>query len=116
MPDNEIGNLFDNLPDVVRQELVATVLRAGGLRIERIVSQGQASPPGFWYNQEESEWVIVLEGQAAVQFEGQTAAVEFRRRLVCEYPRPREASGCLDGSGPENGLVGDLLPSLKNLV
>ncbi len=33
-------------------------------RIERIVSWGQASPPGFWYDQEEAEWVAVLQGRA----------------------------------------------------
>ena len=83
---NKIGNLFENLLTVVPEELVTTILRAGGLRIERIVSQGQASPPSFWYDQEESEWVVVLDGQAAVQFEGQAAAVELRRGSYVNIP------------------------------
>lgn len=42
------------------------------VRIERIVSRGQASPPGFWYDQDAAEWVIVLAGSAALLFEGET--------------------------------------------
>ena len=66
-----IGNLFDNIPTAVPKELFTKFLQASGIRIERIVSQGQASPPEFWYDQNENEWVIVLEGSAAVQFEGE---------------------------------------------
>ena len=39
------------------------------LRIERIVSHGQASPPGYWYDQDEEEWVMLLEGEATLRFE-----------------------------------------------
>ncbi len=42
----------------------------GGARVERIVSRGQASPPGFWYDQDEDEWVIVLRGRARLELEG----------------------------------------------
>jgi cupin 2 domain-containing protein len=86
MPNNEIDNLFDNLPAAVPEELFTTVLRANDLRIERIVSQGHASPPGFWYNQVESEWVIVLEGHAAVQFEGEPEVVELRPGSYVKIP------------------------------
>lgn len=44
-------------------------LEHGSLRIERIVSTGQASPPGFWYDQEEHEWVLLLAGRAGLRFE-----------------------------------------------
>ena len=40
------------------------------VRIERIVSTGQSSPEGFWYDQEEHEWVVVLLGEAKLLFEG----------------------------------------------
>ena len=40
------------------------------LRVERIVSTGQVSPEGFWYDQEEDEWVSVLEGEGEVEFPG----------------------------------------------
>jgi hypothetical protein len=48
------------LPDARAAEQVATLLTRPGLRVEQIVSRGQASPPGFWYDQAEGEWVLVL--------------------------------------------------------
>jgi len=45
---------------------------AGGaaFRLERIVSRGAASPPGFWYDQEEPEWVALLAGTATLELQG----------------------------------------------
>jgi cupin 2 domain-containing protein len=51
---------LSRLPDARAAEQVATLLTRPGLRVERIVSRGQASPPGFWYDQAEGEWVLVL--------------------------------------------------------
>jgi cupin 2 domain-containing protein len=62
-------NIFDALPGDLSDEVFEDILRTPNLRIERIVSQGQASPEVGWYDQEESEWVIVLEGSAAILFE-----------------------------------------------
>ena len=42
-----------------------TPVRKSGIRIERIVSRGHTSPPDFWYDQPQAEWVIVLAGSAA---------------------------------------------------
>jgi len=44
-------NLLSPLPDARAAEQVATLLTRPGLRVERIVSLGQASAPGFWYDQ-----------------------------------------------------------------
>src|SRR5215471_17729839 len=65
------GNLFADLLPEAADEQVTDLVRAQGLRIERIVSHGQASPPGFWYDQEWAEWVVVLRGAAALLFEGE---------------------------------------------
>jgi len=63
-------NLFANVPANLPDEL-ATVLQEGhGVRIERIVSHGHITPAGFWYDQPESEWVLVLKGAARLEFEG----------------------------------------------
>ena len=70
-------NLFAAIPTPLADELVTTLLRAKNLRIERIVSEGQKSPEGFWYDQNEHEWVIVLSGLAAVEFEGEPEPVEL---------------------------------------
>lgn len=61
-------NLFADLPD----ELFTTLLEAADVRIERIVSHGHASPEGFWYDQEQHEWVVVLKGAARLRFEDET--------------------------------------------
>jgi cupin 2 domain-containing protein len=61
-------NLLSPLPDAHAAEQVATLLARPGLRVERIVSLGQASPPEFWYDQPEGEWVLVLAGAAKLRF------------------------------------------------
>lgn len=64
-------NLFQQLPDATTEEVLQTLLETGSVRIERIVSQGQASPEDFWYDQEEDEWVAVLQGAAVVEIVGE---------------------------------------------
>ena len=61
-------NLLTALPDARGGEVTDTVVVAPGMRIERIVSLGQASPPGFWYDQDEAEWVLLLAGAARLRF------------------------------------------------
>ena len=55
----------------MREEIVARLVGSANLKIERIVSMGQASPPGFWYDQPWAEWVVVLAGAAELSFEGE---------------------------------------------
>jgi cupin 2 domain-containing protein len=61
-------NLLAPLPDARAAEAVDTLLSRPDVRIERIVSFGQANPPGFWYDQAEGEWVILLAGAARLRF------------------------------------------------
>ena len=65
-----LAGLPANLPD---EEIFEELLRTPSFRMERIVSSGQASPPGFWYDQEEDEWVALLQGEAALEFEDGSA-------------------------------------------
>ena len=62
-------NLFEALPDATNAEIVEDLLKGEGIRIERIVSQGQRSPESGWYDQEENEWVIVLKGSGRIEYE-----------------------------------------------
>ncbi|RIX45641.1 MAG: cupin domain-containing protein [Rhodocyclales bacterium GT-UBC] len=71
------GNLFANLPERTDQEQFEELLTRPGLRIERIVSTGQCSPPDFWYDQADGEWVVLLQGEAELRF----ADEEGPRRL-----------------------------------
>ncbi len=64
-----VRNIFDELPQHLPKEVVQTLLQAADVRIERIISHGHASAAGFWYDQAQAEWVIVLKGAARLQFE-----------------------------------------------
>jgi cupin 2 domain-containing protein len=68
-----IANIFADIPSKLREEQVVVLLATPTLRIERIVSRGHASPPGFWYDQERPEWVVLLKGAGELQFEGEIA-------------------------------------------
>ena len=83
------GNLFADIPEKPTQEELTTLVSSGGLRIERIVSCGQASPPGFWYDQPQDEWVIVLAGSADVAFENGDAPVRMRPGDYLHIPAHR---------------------------
>jgi len=63
-------NLLSNLPDAANGEVITAVLQQPGIRIERIVSQGQVTPIDNPYDQGEDEWVLLLRGQAEVWLEG----------------------------------------------
>jgi cupin 2 domain-containing protein len=64
-------NLLRDIPDARAGETIDPIFAASGVRIERIVSLGQASPPGFWYDQAEAEWVLLLAGAARLRFADQ---------------------------------------------
>ena len=67
----EIANLFATRLDSKRQEIFETLLEADRFRLERIISTGQATPAGQWYDQERNEWVDLLSGSAGLLFEGE---------------------------------------------
>lgn len=73
-----IKNLLDDLPGTADQEQFVDLLKRPALRIERIVSTGQSSPPGFWYDQAHGEWVALLAGEARLRFEDEAAARTLR--------------------------------------
>ena len=69
------GNLFADLPGAtVDEEEVMTLLDAAGMQLLRIVTPGQATPDGGWYDQNEDEWVVLLQGRAGLIIEGETVA------------------------------------------
>ena len=61
-------NLFALPAGIHREEITDILWETDALRVERIVSCGQASPEGFWYDQEEDEWLAVLAGTGEVEF------------------------------------------------
>lgn len=71
-------NLFGAIPDVLPQEHIIALVEGQATRIERIVSRGQASAPGFWYDQPRNEWVAVLTGSAGLRFEDEPDILVLR--------------------------------------
>jgi cupin 2 domain-containing protein len=70
-------NLFEGIPAVLVDEWTERLAGNANARVERIASHGHASPPGFWYDQPESEWVVVLRGHARLRFDD-GSVVEMR--------------------------------------
>lgn len=63
------GNLFAAVAPGAPTEIVEVLSQDAQVRIERIVSTGQTSAPGFWYDQPDNEFVVVLSGSATLRFE-----------------------------------------------
>ena len=61
-------NLFGLPARLPQDEWLEILLKRDNLRVERIISTGQFSPPGFWYEQTEDEWVAVLQGDASLEW------------------------------------------------
>ena len=92
------ANLFAGLPGRLPDELFTTLLDAAEVRIERIVSDGHASPEGFWYDQDQHEWVVVLKGKARLRFQdgqielkpGDFVNIPARKKHRVEWTAPNE--------------------------
>jgi len=64
------GHLLAGVPAALPDELVSILASGPGVRVERIVSRGHASPPDFWYDQREHEFVLLVQGAARLIIEG----------------------------------------------
>lgn len=62
------ANLLQNIPAELPRELIETLASSAHTRIERIVSRGHQSGPDDWYDQTQHEWVLLVQGQARLQF------------------------------------------------
>ncbi|HXC92956.1 MAG TPA: cupin domain-containing protein [Geobacteraceae bacterium] len=76
------GNVLADIPAQSMEELFETIFEKSGTRIERIISYGQGTPEGEWYDQEHDEWVLLLSGFAELQIEGE---IEPRRLRSGDY-------------------------------
>lgn len=70
-------NLLRNLPSSADDELFETLLTGGAFKLDRIISTGQPTPTGQWYDQDEDEWVLLLSGAAKLRFEDEAKLVEL---------------------------------------
>lgn len=72
------GNLLSLLPPPSSKEVFEPLLEAGGIRLERIISTGQATPAGEWLVQDWDEWVLLLAGEAKLMIEGEPSARDLK--------------------------------------
>src|SRR5678816_1130925 len=80
------GNLLASIPTTLPDELVHDLVSGQSFRVERIVSRGHASPDEFWYDQDEAEWVMVVQGEARLQLEGQGELVYLTAGMYINIP------------------------------
>ena len=92
------ANLFAAVPTGLPEEETLELAAGAGVRIERIVSCGHASPPGFWYDQDRPEWVALLQGDATLEF-ADLRRVRLRagdHLTIPAHARPRVACASSD--------------------
>ncbi|HWI15085.1 MAG TPA: cupin domain-containing protein [Burkholderiales bacterium] len=82
-------NLYAGIPERGPEEQVIELLSRPGLRIERIVSNGHASAAGCWYDQPQSEWVVVLRGAARLRFADAPGEIEMKAGDCVDIPAHR---------------------------
>ena len=62
-------NIFDKVIIDKNEEIFFQIFKNESIRVERIVSNGQKSPEDFWYEQVENEYILLLSGNAILEFE-----------------------------------------------
>ena len=95
-------NIYADIPARLADELTSILTSNSNIRIERIISQGHKSAEEFWYDQDEHEWVVVLQGQAKIRFEDSSRPVHIgpgdhllipkHRKHRVEWTTPGEAT------------------------
>ncbi len=85
----QLVNLFDHLPGALDQEQFDTLVKSAHIHLERIVSNGQCSPEGFWYDQDQNEWVLLMQGSAGLEFEGESKVIEMHPGDCINIPAHR---------------------------
>jgi cupin 2 domain-containing protein len=94
-------NLLADVPSQLQDELTQSLVTSPSVRIERIVSTGHTSPPGFWYDQQTHEWVLLLSGRARLRFEEGQRTIEMAPGSCMTIPaHTRHRVEWTDPSGP----------------
>lgn len=99
----DFDNIFAAIPARLPEELVEVLLATDHVLIERIVSAGHSSPPGFWYEQETREWVLLIQGSAQLMFDGDDRPVEMRPGDFIDIPARRRHR--VEGTDPSRPTI-----------
>lgn len=65
-----LHNIFSGIQKQAQGEIFDTIISSGQCKIERIISRGHTTDDGYWYDQANDEWVLLLKGSAGLLFEG----------------------------------------------
>ena len=74
----EKRNLFLDIPPTVGNEIFEVIANSRYVRIERILSKGQITPEGEWYDQDINEFIVLLKGRASMLFEVNNELYDLR--------------------------------------
>jgi cupin 2 domain-containing protein len=98
-----MNNLLLNVPINRQDEQFEDLLQGGNFRVERIVSNGQATPPGEWCDQSTDEWVVVLAGAARLTVEKPDHVYEMQPGDYVNIPAHQRHR--VDWTDPDNSTV-----------
>ena len=99
----QAANLLSAIPAELPDEWIEVLVSRAGLRIERIVSRGHASPDDFWYDQDETEWVLLIAGRARLRFRDPSETVELSAGDFLTIPAHRQHR--VDWTTPDGDTV-----------
>ena len=74
----EFKNIFTTIPKDIPKEIIEEIVSVKNCRIQRIISKGQSTPEGQWYDEDQDEWVILLQGSAGLLFEGSHNSITLK--------------------------------------
>ena len=97
----QFSNIFGQVPTGLDEEQFIALAETRDFKLARIVSKGQATPDGEWYDQERAEWMVVLKGSAGLRFEDETHdRVLAKGDFVEIAPHRRHRVTWTDADGP----------------
>jgi len=83
-------NIFQDIYESSTEEIFEIILGSENMRLERIISNGHATPPGEWYDQDNDEWVLLVKGSAGLLFEGDVEIVALKPGDYIHIPAHRK--------------------------
>ena len=78
-------NIFAQIAEAGEEEQFDLLFKSPNCRIDRIVSSGHSSPKGFWYDQENDEFILLIQGEATLEFEDRK--VTLKKETTCIFPK-----------------------------
>lgn len=71
-----MNNIFDKIGEAGEEEQFELLQKGAHYRIERIMSAGHSSPESFFYDQENDEWIMLVQGEATLEVEGKLTVLK----------------------------------------